>query len=60
MLQDLDLWTEVRRRVLGEDHVGQSYAVDALSRPKTQLSEYVWSTIWARPGLTLGEVVAKH
>ena len=43
---------EVRRQVLGESHVEQSYAVDALSRPKTQLSEYVWSKIWARPGLS--------
>ena len=42
----------VRREVLGETHVDQSYAVDALSQPKTQLSEYVWSKIWARPGLS--------
>ena len=40
----------VRREVLGDAYVDQSYAVDALSRPKVQLSEYVWSRIWARPG----------
>jgi 4-carboxymuconolactone decarboxylase len=44
---------EIRRQVLGETHVANSHAVDALSQPKTQLSEYVWSKIWARPGLTL-------
>jgi 4-carboxymuconolactone decarboxylase len=43
---------QVRQEVLGESHVQASYAVDALSRPKTQLSEYVWSKIWARPGLS--------
>ena len=42
----------VRREVLGDSHVEQSYAVDDLSRPKVQLSEYVWSKIWARPGLS--------
>jgi len=41
----------IRRRVLGDRHVEGSYAVDELSRAKTQLSEYVWSRIWARPGL---------
>ena len=40
------------REVLGESHVQASYQVDALSQPKTQLSEYVWSKIWARPGLS--------
>jgi 4-carboxymuconolactone decarboxylase len=43
---------EVRREVLGDTHVDQSYAVDELSRAKVQLSEYVWSRIWARPGLS--------
>jgi 4-carboxymuconolactone decarboxylase len=43
---------EIRRQVLGETHVSHSHAVDALSQPKTRLSEYVWSKIWARPGLT--------
>ncbi len=43
---------QVRREVLGPSHVQASYDVDALSRPKTQLSEYVWSKIWARPGLS--------
>jgi len=44
---------EIRRQVLGETHVSHSHAVDALSQPKTRLSEYVWSRIWGRPGLTL-------
>lgn len=43
---------EVRREVLGDSYVDQSYAVDELSRPKVQLSEYVWARIWARPGLS--------
>ena len=42
---------EIRRQVLGDKHVNSSHAVDGLSQPKTQLSEYVWSKIWARPGL---------
>ena len=44
---------EIRRQVLGDTHVDNSYAVDELMRPKVQLSEYVWSKIWARPGLSL-------
>ena len=44
---------EIRRQVLGQNHVANSHAVDTLSQPKTQLSEYVWSKIWARPGLTV-------
>lgn len=44
---------EIRRQVLGEKHVASSHAVDALAQPKTRLSEYVWSKIWARPGLSL-------
>jgi 4-carboxymuconolactone decarboxylase len=44
---------EIRRQVLGEKHVAGSHAVNELSQPKTQLSEYVWSKIWARTGLTL-------
>ncbi len=43
---------EIRRQVLGEKHVASSHAVDVLSQPKTQLSEYVWSKIWARPALS--------
>lgn len=43
----------IRRQVLGDRYVENSYAVDDLSRPKVQLSEYVWSKIWARPGLSL-------
>ena len=41
----------IRLRVLGDRHVNASHAVDELSQPKTQLSEYVWSKVWARPGL---------
>ncbi len=48
---ELERGKEVRRAVLGVTHVEASYAVDHLSRPKTELSEYVWSKIWARPGL---------
>lgn len=43
---------QVRREVLGESYVSASYDVDHLSLPKTQMSEYVWSKIWARPGLS--------
>lgn len=43
----------IRRQVLGDRYVENSYAVNDLSRPKVQLSEYVWSKIWARPGLSL-------
>ena len=49
---DLARGREIRRQVLGEKHVAGSHAVDALSQPKTQLSEYVWSKIWARTGLS--------
>src|SRR6185436_11574742 len=42
---------QVRREVLGASYVEASYKVDHLSRPKTEFSEYVWSKIWARPGL---------
>ena len=54
LLNDAELkrGREIRRQVLGEKHAANSHAVDALSQPKTQLSEYVWSKIWARPGLT--------
>ena len=41
----------IRLQVLGGRHVSASHAVDELSQPKTQLSEYVWSKVWARPGL---------
>ena len=49
---DLARGRQVRREVLEPSHVQASYDVDALSRPKTQMSEYVWSKIWARPGLS--------
>ena len=51
--EDVARGREVRRKVLGASHVDSSYQVDELSRPKTQLSEYVWSKVWARPGLPL-------
>ena len=51
--QDLARGRAVRRHVLGDQHVDSSHAVDELSQPKTQLSEYVWSKIWARPGISL-------
>ena len=44
---------EIRRKVLGDTYVNKSYDVDEFSRPKVELSEYVWSKIWARPGLSL-------
>src|SRR5580765_6337345 len=47
---------EIRRHVLGEKHVANSHAVDALSQTKTELSEYVWSKIWSRPGLTVQQL----
>ena len=43
---------QVRGEVLGPAHVQASYQVDALSQPKTQMAEYVWGKIWARPGLS--------
>ena len=49
---DLARGQKTRREVLGLSHVESSYAVDELSRPKTELSEYVWSRIWSRPGLS--------
>lgn len=49
--QDLEHGRAVRREVLGVSHVNQYSSVDALSLPKNELSEYVWSKIWSRPGL---------
>lgn len=46
------LGQQTRREVLGESHVAASYDVDALSLPKTELAEYVWSKVWSRPGLS--------
>jgi len=46
------LGQQTRREVLGESHVSASYQVDALSLPKTELAEYVWSKVWSRPGLS--------
>ena len=46
------LGQQTRREVLGESHVNASYDVDALSLPKTELAEYVWSKVWSRPGLS--------
>ena len=50
--EELERGKQVRREVLGKTYVEASYAVDHLSRPKTEMSEYVWGKIWARPGLT--------
>ena len=50
--EELARGQKTRREVLGLSHVESSYAVDELSRPKTELSEYVWSKIWSRPGLS--------
>jgi 4-carboxymuconolactone decarboxylase len=49
--ETLAMGQQVRKEVLGADHVKASYEFDHLSLPKTQLAEYVWSKIWARPGL---------
>ncbi len=43
---------QVRLEVLGAAYAKSSYDVGALSLPKTRLSEYIWSKIWARPGLS--------
>jgi 4-carboxymuconolactone decarboxylase len=42
---------QTRREVPGESHVSASCQVDALSLPKTELAEYVWSKIWSHPSL---------
>ena len=50
---------EIRRKVLGDSYVNKSYAVDEFSRPKVELSEYVWSKIWAPPG-SLAQDAQRH
>lgn len=44
---------EMRRRVLGAEHVDRSMAqVSDFSRPVQELvTEYCWGSIWTRPGL---------
>jgi 3-oxoadipate enol-lactonase/4-carboxymuconolactone decarboxylase len=44
---------EVRREVLGEEHVDRATATDAeLTRDFQQLiTEYAWGSVWTRPGL---------
>ncbi|HYH88566.1 MAG TPA: 4-carboxymuconolactone decarboxylase [Solirubrobacteraceae bacterium] len=44
---------EVRREVLGADHVDRSLErASAFARPMQELvTEYCWGAVWARPGL---------
>jgi len=44
---------EIRRRVLGADHVEKSFATaDAFSLPMQELvTEYCWGEVWGRDGL---------
>lgn len=49
----LDVGLEVRRAVLGAEHVDRSLEqASAFSRPMQELvTEYCWGAVWARPGL---------
>jgi 4-carboxymuconolactone decarboxylase len=49
----LDAGMEVRREVLGAEHVERSLeSATAFGRPIQELvTEYCWGAIWARPGL---------
>ena len=49
----LDVGLEVRRDVLGAEHVDRSLAqASAFARPMQELvTEYCWGAVWARPGL---------
>lgn len=49
----LDAGTEVRREVLGAEHVERSMeSATAFGRPIQELvTEYCWGAVWARPGL---------
>jgi len=50
--EELAAGRAIRREVLGEGYVQQSKGGgDPLVQPKLALSEYVWSKIWARPGI---------
>lgn len=50
--EELERGRRIRREVLGEAHINASAGGgDPLMRGKTELSEYVWSKIWARPGI---------
>jgi 4-carboxymuconolactone decarboxylase len=43
---------QIRREVLGAEHVEASTTADDFSRPLQELvTEYCWGTVWARPGL---------
>jgi 4-carboxymuconolactone decarboxylase len=46
---------EMRRRVLGAEHVDRSMAnVSEFSRPVQELvTEYCWGAVWTRPGIEL-------
>lgn len=49
----LDIGLEVRRDVLGAEHVDRSLAqASAFARPMQELvTEYCWGAVWARPSL---------
>lgn len=49
---DFDTGFEVRKEVLGAEHVERSYAkVSDFSRPIQELvTEYCWGAVWTRPG----------
>ena len=49
----LDRGMEVRREVLGAEHVDRSYAqVSDFSRPVQEwVTEACWAAVWSRPGL---------
>jgi 4-carboxymuconolactone decarboxylase len=49
----LDAGLEVRREVLGADHVDRSLAqASAFARPMQELvTEYCWGAVWSRPGI---------
>jgi 4-carboxymuconolactone decarboxylase len=53
MSERYDAGLEVRREVLGRDHVDQAIAsADDFNRPMQELvTEYCWGAIWTRPGL---------
>jgi 4-carboxymuconolactone decarboxylase len=50
--EELAAGRAIRREVLGEAYVQHSKGGgDPLVQPKVALSEYVWSKVWARPGI---------
>jgi 4-carboxymuconolactone decarboxylase len=52
----LDAGLNVRREVLGREHVDRSLAqASEFSRPMQELvTEYCWGAVWTRPGLERG------